>query len=165
MHLTTLRDGIPAGYMDREMRPGNFWKPELLRALATCQVFLPLYSPRYFESEWCGYEWEAFARRQARQRVNGRFTANAVVPVLWTEERRLALPPIAEEIQYFHPDMGPLYREEGLYGLLTKELRSDYQRATLEIARTVIDIARSSRLEPCDASLFENLTSPFKEGA
>src|SRR5690242_4825127 len=44
------------GFMDREIFPGEQWPNRLAQALACCRVFVPLYSPRYFESEECGKE-------------------------------------------------------------------------------------------------------------
>lgn len=163
MQLTNLKRGIPAGYMDVDMRPGDFWKPELLRNLAECQVLLPLWSPRYFDSEWCGREWDAFERRQRAHRDQFGSVANAVVPVLWVEED-LVLPSIPEqmkEIHYLTPDAS-VYREEGLYGLLVAR-KDDYSEVALEIARTIIRVARATQLARCDVSLFEGLKNAFEE--
>jgi TIR domain len=163
MNLSNLKSGIPAGYMDVDMRPGNFWKPELLKNLAECQVFVPLWSPRYFESEWCGREWDAFQRRQHAHRASHGAVTNAVVPVLWVEEE-LVIPSVPApllEIQYLPPDAN-LYREKGLYGLLIAR-PDDYSEIALEIARTIIRVARATQLTPCDVSLFEGLRNAFAE--
>ena len=63
--ILQMTDALPeeAGFMDRENRLGAEWSPELTTALAACRVFVPLYSRRYFESDNCGKEWFAFARR------------------------------------------------------------------------------------------------------
>jgi hypothetical protein len=61
-----------AGFMDRENRLGVAWSPELSHALATCRVFVPLYSQRYFESENCGKEWSAFSGREVTMRTSSR---------------------------------------------------------------------------------------------
>src|SRR5208282_3249203 len=45
-----------AGFMDRETHVGSLWPDTLAQALASCRVFVPLYSPRYFQSEACGQE-------------------------------------------------------------------------------------------------------------
>ncbi|MBC3842855.1 hypothetical protein GXW82_29795 [Streptacidiphilus sp. 4-A2] len=50
--------------MDRGMHLGEGWVGRLSDALASCRVFVPLYSPRYFRSEPCGQEWRGFASRQ-----------------------------------------------------------------------------------------------------
>jgi TIR domain-containing protein len=163
MHLTNLRRGIPAGYMDVDMRPGDFWKPELLRNLAECQVLLALWSPRYFDSEWCGREWDAFERRQRAHRDQHGSTANAIVPVLWAQEDLVleSIPEQMKEIHYLTPD-ARLYREEGLYGLLVAR-KGDYSGIALEIARTIINVARATQLARCDVSLFDGLKNAFEE--
>ena len=61
--LTDLPPGTKPGFMDRELRQGQEWPWRLSNALATCRVFVPLYSKRYFKSEHCGREWFAFHRR------------------------------------------------------------------------------------------------------
>jgi hypothetical protein len=56
--------------MNRELRQGqgqgHEWPWRLSNALATCSVFVPLYSRRYFKSEHCGKEWFAFHRHALR---------------------------------------------------------------------------------------------------
>jgi hypothetical protein len=54
MQLTNLPPGAKPGFMDRELRAGSDWPSGLAHALATCRVFVPLYSRRYFDSEQCG---------------------------------------------------------------------------------------------------------------
>ena len=49
--LSSLPLADRIGFMDRELRPGHEWPLEMARALATCRVFVPLYSPRYFSIE------------------------------------------------------------------------------------------------------------------
>ena len=72
--ILQMTDARPeeAGFMDRENRIGAQWSPELTSALARCRVFVPLYSRRYFESDNCGREWFAFARREITHRARGR---------------------------------------------------------------------------------------------
>ena len=52
--LTDLPPGSKPGFMDRELQQGQEWPWRLSNALATCRVFVPLYSKRYFKSEHCG---------------------------------------------------------------------------------------------------------------
>src|ERR1700735_3931988 len=58
-----------AGFMDRENNIGSQWSPALTTALAGCRVFVPLSSRRYFESDNCGREWFAFARREITRKA------------------------------------------------------------------------------------------------
>ncbi|MGQ0778565.1 MAG: TIR domain-containing protein [Pseudonocardiales bacterium] len=51
------------GYLDVKVPTGSRWPDRLSEALGMCRVFLALYSPRYFESEYCGKEWWIFSER------------------------------------------------------------------------------------------------------
>ena len=72
--ILQMTDARPeeAGFMDRENKIGTQWSPQLNSALARCRVFVPLYSRRYFESDNCGREWFAFARREITHKARGR---------------------------------------------------------------------------------------------
>ncbi|MFK8908249.1 TIR-like protein FxsC, partial [Streptomyces sp. YS-3] len=84
MQLTALPAGVPAGFMDQHVRPGEDWQEQITEALALCRVFVPLYSPRYFLSEQCGREWFAFAGREALHQSRSEHHAPpAIVPALW----------------------------------------------------------------------------------
>src|SRR5215470_12163223 len=85
-----------AGFMDRETRPGTVWPDRLAEALATCRVFVPLYSPRYFEREHCGREWFAFTRRMLTQRARDERAVEAIVPALWVPVDHDQLPDVAK---------------------------------------------------------------------
>ena len=50
LQMTDAQPG-EAGFMDRENKLGAEWSPELMTALKSCRVFVPLYSRRYFESD------------------------------------------------------------------------------------------------------------------
>jgi len=74
-----LLKGMRPGFMDRERRPGNDWPIEVVRALSTCRVFVPLYSSRYFADEYCGKEWNYFTHRTPDPATQ----EAAVVPGIW----------------------------------------------------------------------------------
>lgn len=163
MQLTDLEGDVPPGFLDRRTNIGSTWPQELRKALACCQVLVPVYSPRFMTSNWCGMEWYAFEQRQEKQRRNGKYTRNAVVPVLWVPVAHEELPAVLREIQYSHEDMGHAYRKHGLYGLMIQRQWGAYDRATLAIARSIVDVARSTRLETCDTTLFDELRNSFGE--
>jgi FxsC-like protein len=130
-----------AGFMDRENQVGTEWSPELTNALATCRVFVPLYSRRYFESDSCGKEWFAFARREVNQRARGRQVASAIVPALWTRLDRGRIPEVAQALQYTHADLGQRYCAEGFYGIIKlHNYRTAYNRAVHRLAERIIEI-------------------------
>ncbi|MEV7322598.1 TIR-like protein FxsC [Streptomyces sp. NPDC093970] len=140
MELTTLESGARAGFMDRDMTLGSHWSMEISEALADCRVFVPLYSPRYFRSQLCGQEWYAFVRRHPQ-------AVQAIVPALWVPMPGGLLPPIAASLQFMHADFGTEYADEGLYGLIKlRYLRDEYERAVYELAKRIVEVARSVQL-------------------
>jgi FxsC-like protein len=166
--LTITRATAPVGYMDRENQPGDIWPDELAQALATCRVFVPLYSPRYFDSQNCGMEWFAFSRRLLRHRnLDGSMATDAIVPALWyplAPPHRV--PNVAELIQYNHADQPARYLDEGLYGLIkVGRYRNDYKRAVLQLARRIVDVAHHTQVVADTPVNYQSLESAFELGA
>jgi FxsC-like protein len=134
-----------AGFMDRENRLGSEWSPELTSALTRCRAFVPLYSRRYFESDNCGREWFAFARREITQKARGRHVVDAIVPALWTRLERDRLPHVAQSLQFDHKFLGERYCTEGFYGIMKlQNYRTDYQRAVYRLAEQIITVGDES---------------------
>jgi FxsC-like protein len=151
-----------AGFMDREDKIGSAWSPELIGELARCRVFVPLYSRRYFESDHCGREWFAFARREITARARGSALVDAIVPALWTRLDRERLPPVAQAVQFDHSLLGERYYTEGFYGIMKlQNYRVDYQRAVHRLAQRIIDVADQSAVLADDSSLRRVTTSDF----
>jgi FxsC-like protein len=151
-----------AGFMDRENRLGAEWSPELTRALATCRVFVPLYSRRYFESDNCGKEWFAFARREVNQNARGNERVSAIVPALWTGLDLKRIPEVAQSIQYNHADLGPRYSAEGFYGIMKlQQYRGDYQRAVHRLAQRIVEVAEETAIHADKPTDYHSLQSAF----
>jgi FxsC-like protein len=145
--ILQMTDARPeeAGFMDRENKIGTQWSPELTAALASCRVFVPLYSRRYFESDNCGREWFAFARREITHKARGRQVVDAIVPALWTRLPRERLPYVAQSVQFDHQFFGERYCAEGFYGIMKlQNYRADYQRAVHRLAERIIAIGDES---------------------
>jgi FxsC-like protein len=169
--ILQLTDARPeeAGFMDRENRLGVEWSPELVNAIQRCRVFVPLYSRRYFQSNYCGKEWFAFARREATNRARGGEVASAIVPALWTRMKRDGLPNVAQSVQFDHAALGERYCTEGFYGIMKlQNYRADYQRAVHRLAERIVDIGDADVGYPDDYAAggrrppdFESLPSAF----
>ncbi|MGH3262742.1 MAG: TIR-like protein FxsC [Trebonia sp.] len=167
LQMTDVQSG-EAGFMDTENKLGAEWSPELMTAIKNCRVFVPLYSRRYFESDNCGREWFAFARREVIHRARGGERADAIVPALWTRLDRDRIPGVAQMLQYAHTEMGERYCADGFYGLIKlRNYRDDYQRAVYRLAERIIELGDKSvahadqdvqRMESKD---FETLQSAF----
>lgn len=159
--LAELPEGAPAGFVDRRIPVGAEWEPQLKQALSTARVLVPLYSPRYFSSEWCGMEWQAFQRREEAH--GPRRTVRSIVPVLWTGAGDLRVPRVASGIQYVDGDFHDDYVHIGLLGLRGTGNAEGYRRAVRAIARSIVRVADTTGLRPCDPALLDDLTSAFAE--
>lgn len=146
--ILQMTDARPeeAGFIDRDNKLGAEWSPELMAAIARCRVFVPLYSRRYFESDNCGREWFAFARREITHRARGDRVIDAIVPALWTRLDRDRMPQVAQSVQFDHASLGQRYCAEGFYGIMKlQNYRTDYQRAVHRLAERIIAIGDNSR--------------------
>lgn len=71
------------GYWDQRVPVGARWPDRLVEALRTCRVFVPLYSPRFYGSAYCGREWWIFSERVGDYEAQARQAADLIVPVVW----------------------------------------------------------------------------------
>jgi FxsC-like protein len=167
LQMTDAQPG-EAGFMDRDNKLGSEWSPDLMSALKACRVFLPLYSRRYFESDNCGREWFAFARREVIHRAEDGEGTSAVVPGLWTRLDRDRIPEVAKSFQYDHADLGARYCAEGFYGIMKlRNYGADYRRAVHRLAERIIEIGDRSAahadddVQDMERKDFESLPSAF----
>jgi FxsC-like protein len=145
--LQLIRSPI-AGFMDREIRLGMKWSRELTTALATCRVFVPLYSPRYFASENCGKEWYAFSKRVLDQRARQPDTEMAIVPALWVPVGEDSLPDVAKDIQFNHHGLGDRYGRVGFSGIIKLDrFTDDYILAVQGLARRIVEVADKTNID------------------
>jgi FxsC-like protein len=154
LERTTLSLSTAAGFMDLSAIPlGSDWREEVGKALATCRVFVPLYSPRYFTRVECGIEWHAFGQRVLDHRARYPGSPAPVVPALWTPVEPDDLPDAARRIQMNHADLGGEYAQEGFYTLIKNTLyRQEYVTAVQRLARHIIRAGERARLAPCRVS-------------
>jgi hypothetical protein len=150
----SIRTGVPRDqtrFIDTAMDVGGRWSKQIIHALATCQVFMPIYSPSYPTSDFCGREWTVFARR-LRAAATGQ-EANAIVPVLWTPVTDIAgwisKPPFGP-IQYVsgHADYHQ-YRDRGIYGLNDDERK----KVAFYLAGRVAEAYRDDPVPPADPTM------------
>lgn len=156
-----LPRGERVGFMDSaSIRLGTEWSSELAYALTDCGVFLPLYAPGYFYSEWCGKEWAAFTRRLALHRGSPD-TAGGFVPVVWL--RPPFLPVAAQSLQYNSGAFGNAYAEYGLRQLIRlRRHEDDYQETVTALATEIVRIAGRYDPQRSAADLdLANLPSAF----
>lgn len=152
----------PVGFMDSNILIGDSWPHELANALATCRVFVPLYSAGYFNSERCGREWTAFARRVEIYRNETQENINAIIPVVYSNIEPEQIPAEIRDIQYKHPNMGAEYEQNGIYGLIKlNAMEEALQHTVLTLAKRIVDVAHSIDLPPSMRTNYHALTPTF----
>jgi len=148
--------------MDQQLRAGSHWPRRLAEALATCRVFVPLYSRRYFASDQCGREWFAFSRRAQNHIARSAQHVEAIVPALWVPVRPAELPEAARSIQFDHSAFGDRYSVDGFYGVIRlSRYRSEYEEAVYQLARRIVEVAHRTRIAPATPVDYESLESAF----
>lgn len=167
------RGHVEVGFIDRGMRGGDDWERKILKAAGTCQVFVPLMSTPFFDSEYSGKEFDAFSRRRTWQRSDETLMdeAKCVLPVLWAPIRHA--PDAISRLQTFSPDsssdqeLPSYYRKHGIFGLLEMEgargprYRGAVWCLALEIQRLIEEYWVEPDIPPDSASL----RNAFDEGA
>lgn len=163
MALTDLPDGAPVGFMDQEIRTGEGWPEALSKNLASCRVFVPLYSRRYFISEHCGREWYAFNERVLHARNAGSDAVPAIVPALGTHVNLDRIPDSAKRIHIDLSSTEGHYESKGLYGLLrTRRLRDEYDETVFALAQRIVEVAEQTDLPPGRPRAYDRTRSAFK---
>jgi FxsC-like protein len=132
-----LLKGANAGFMDRERRSGNDWPIGVIRALATCRVFVPLYSSRYFADDYCGKEWDYFVRRASDPTAQ----EAPIIPGIWDPVEPEKLPQAARVPQFTYRG-GDVYESLGLYGIMkVSRYRTEYVRTVSDLAGRIVTAA------------------------
>jgi FxsC-like protein len=142
--LAAVPAGTRVGILDRAWWVEDDWVAGLPAALASCRVLVPLYSPRYFQSEVCGQEWQVFADRPASQRAEVA-QAPAIVPVMWMPMPSGSLHPAARTVPIEYGGVDP-YALHGLYGIIINLARywDDYDKFVHWVAERVVATAKRS---------------------
>ncbi|HSU84336.1 MAG TPA: TIR-like protein FxsC [Thermoanaerobaculia bacterium] len=139
------------GFFDTEdIEPGQEWPAALAAALQTARVFVPVYTPSYFISEFCGREWRVI---EERRRAAGE-RPPVILPVLWVPQDKLPsnLPEAVLDLQYSHEQFGEVYVKEGLRQLMRQSRYLDARRQIIDgLAERIIEIAREHPLPPLPA--------------
>lgn len=154
------RDEV-VGFLDNQnINLGEHWPTALVRALAECASFLPLYSPGYFLSRPCGQEWTMFAQRSMDDVHDGSVSPPGLIPLIWLPPR--TLPECARTLHYDLAVPDDEYSRRGIRQLLRlKRLRDEYTEFVEIVAQHVVGAADTA---PPRGSLeidFEHLASAF----
>lgn len=142
--------GADPGFMDN----GADWSARLSARLGTCQVFVALLSPPYFESRWCSWEWAAFERRPVRDRATGAPSErSAILPVRWLGwPSEASVPAAIRNVQYFTPDLADagVVARYAQRGLLDLQMTGDpgYDAVVWRLAGQIAEVYHSCDVEP-----------------
>jgi FxsC-like protein len=129
--------------------------PDMLLRLASCDVFVALTSPRYFRTEACGKQWQAFASR-----FEPGAERSAMIPVAWAVGG--AVPEAAGRPLTPAGDPG-----RGLRQLVRlKSLRRSYDAFADEIAARIVAAGQASPAPPAEPIAdFAAVPDAFAEAA
>ena len=142
-----IKEGKAGFYDGIGIQQGDQWPETLAAALNNCRVLLCLYSPAYFNSEYCGKELAVFNSRLALMPPPPKETKRPqlVIPILLYPPHELGVIPEAlSDTQYIDDDYPKDYREEGLKYFFQRptnpELQNKYQDFLKVLVRKIIDV-------------------------
>ncbi len=158
------RRGLPpsaqVGFFDQQdIELGDQWEETIEKALQRSKVMVCLYSPGYFNSEYCGKEWHVFhARRELyvqKKLEAGDFGVDlppVIKPVLWIPFALEQLTAQVPAIQYIRGNPDDVHNKEGLKYVLKQiqEHRSVYNKFLTELAKEIIQTADNHPLPPLE---------------
>jgi hypothetical protein len=134
-HLTGVqKDGFMASF---SIEAGHQWKHDLVEALQGSPVLVPIYSPAYFRSEYCGNEMQVLLdrRREYTRKNGGKIPAN-IVPVYW--HPCLKIPKTFPEFQYRLPS--DLQKNtQGVWNLREDRRIKDFHAVAEDVALKIRD--------------------------
>jgi FxsC-like protein len=152
-----LPKGASPGFRDRDRRVGDDWPPGVVGALATCRVFMPLYSSRYFADEYCGKEWNFFTTRTSDPAAQ----EAAIVPGIWDPVEPGKLPQTARAPQFRYRG-SEAYETLGLYGIMKiSRYRKQYDEAVRGLAGLMVAAAERHPVKQRQAGDPGSLESAF----
>lgn len=136
------------------------WTLRSAQALASCHVFVSIFSPRYFASESAGKEFAVFLKRV--RHVGGLY-AHAIIPVEWVPFRDV--PRVLRELQIHRPNFPKAYTEEGLWQMmkLRSKYHEQYQEVVSELAKAIVEGAYSSPPPLEELPEIQNIPNPFRK--
>jgi FxsC-like protein len=134
------------GFFDRQgIETGDIWRDTLTEAIQTSRVFVCLFSRSYFNSQFCGKEFQSFRARLEAYTRNFQKSQrpSLILPVLWDNPLKLPKTPQAvSEIQYAHDEFGKMYAQEGLNLLMRQQqYQGDYETFVLKFADKIVEEA------------------------
>jgi FxsC-like protein len=147
---------------------GAPWKDELSKALQTSRVLLPICSPDYINSDYCGKEFQVFLERYQSYvlQTNPATTPKLIIPVLWGGPGNW-LREVISQFQYTDDDFPTIYSQEGLrYMMDLKVHADDYKKFVTRLAQKIVNASATHPLpDLAQLRALDNVNSAFHVAA
>lgn len=148
------------GFFDGLIEAGADWKSRTTAELGLAEVFVPLYSPRYFSMSWPGREWACFGERLTEEPADA--PSAHIVPVLWVPLAGAVGPANGPDPLSIVNDV-PEYAENGLRALKMLNLYNhEYHAVIARLAEKIVETVRESPLGPSRVSPLHQVASAFR---
>jgi len=143
------------GFFDQSgIEQGEEWEPSLGIALQESNVLVCAYSTKYFDSEYCGKEWQVFQMRREEYRrlkeeageINPPLPP-VIKPVLWME-LPADLDHKFKKTQYMWGDPNEIQNQKGLRYVLQfkSKYENDYKEYINRLAEEIINVGKQHKL-------------------
>ena len=138
--------GAEVGFVDQNIHIGANWAAAITSALGTAEVFVPLYSPGYFNKSVPMRELKSFQRRLA---ITGAPEPRRhIIPVLWTPFAPWEMTEDVSQAMNLAEDI-PEYAENGMRALcMLNVLRAPYEQVVKRLAEQIVDCATHHAIGP-----------------
>jgi FxsC-like protein len=153
-----IRDGSAGFYDGTGIEQGDQWPEALGGALNACRVLVCMYSPAYFDSEYCGKELAVFNSRLDEFLSNSLAETprpKLIIPVLLEAPHELGrIPDVLADTQYIDDNYPDKYRNEGLryfFKRTSNELKDQYQDFLDKIVQKLLAATSQQSLPPLAA--------------
>jgi hypothetical protein len=149
---------------DKQLRAGELWSAELVKALRAAPALVCMYSPSYFKSRVCGGEMQVFLERRAHHidRHTGSLPAN-IIPVLWIPPLH-RIPISLPEFQYARP-LSAEFRNAGVWDLRdsggSEAILGEFRKIAKDVAMRVKEAFKAPLLDLPYTPVLEGIDSAF----
>ncbi|MEU9915889.1 toll/interleukin-1 receptor domain-containing protein [Streptomyces sp. NPDC051001] len=152
-------------FLDRlSMKSNDEWRYRIQEGACLTRTMLVLYSPRYFNSDWCAREWTAFTERVRRHREVHGGDGEHRVGVVW-RRGPADLPEVVGNGQFLTGDHGSMYEEHGLFHLVPEKDEApsqEYKDFVRKVGKKLADtLYRGIELPTLTLVEARELTPPF----
>ena len=135
------KDKVVGFFDQQDLELGEDWDAALVEALQTSKVVVPLFSPGYFKSEYCGKELALFQQRCAAAVGGGRTLPPLIKPVIWVQPKAGGIPAPLSVGHYDLGDPSALHNTKGFKYILKQiqAFRVQYNDLVQALAEQIVE--------------------------